>query len=88
MWYQDTITLFVFPDGHIQMIFFHRYTLRDERLNFPGGSVAKNLPANAGDPGFTLLQEISRAGEPRNPCAAPAEPARPRAGLRKRGSLR
>ncbi|XDB60566.1 hypothetical protein AB1E18_013933 [Capra hircus] len=65
-----------------------RYTLRDERLNFPGGSVAKNLPANAGDPGFTLLQEISRAGEPRNPCAAPAEPARPRAGLRKRGSLR
>ena len=31
VWYQNTITLFVFPDGHIQIILFHRYTLKKTR---------------------------------------------------------
>ncbi|KAI4570982.1 hypothetical protein MJG53_013088 [Ovis ammon polii x Ovis aries] len=53
--------------------------LKRQEIELPGGSVVKNLPANAGDPGFTLLQENSHAEEQRNPCAAPAEPTRPRA---------
>ena len=41
---------------------------------FPGGSVVKNLPANAGDMVQSLLWEDSHATEQLSPCAPPTEP--------------
>ena len=42
--------------------------------SFPGGSVVKNLAANAGDRGSVPDGKIPRAVEQQSPCTIPAEP--------------
>ena len=43
--------------------------------DFPGGSVVKNPPANAGDTGSSPGQKIPHAVEQLSPCATTTEPA-------------
>ena len=40
-------------------------------MGFPGGSVVKNLPANAGDAGLSLGSVRSSGAENRNPLQYP-----------------
>ena len=42
---------------------------------FPGGTVVKNLPANAGDMGLTWFGKIPCATEQLSPSATTTEPA-------------
>ena len=43
--------------------------LRNTKLNFPGGSVVKNLPANAGDTGLISGREDPTCcGAPKSMC--------------------
>ena len=43
---------------------------------FPGGTVVKNLPANAGDTGLSpVSRKIPHAAEQLSLCATTAEPA-------------
>ena len=43
-------------------------------LDFPGGSVVKNLPANAGDRLNPWTRKIAHTGERLSPCATTIEP--------------
>ena len=51
----------------------HTYTHNTNKLKkpigLPDGSVVKNLPANAGDPGLTPIREDAPAGEQLGLCA-------------------
>ena len=50
---------------------------KDEGLDFPGGAVVKNPPANAGDMGSSPGPgaEDPHAVEQQSPCATTTEPA-------------
>ena len=49
--------------------------LKEDILDFPGGVVVKNLPANAEDTGLIPCRsgKILRAAEQRSPCATTTE---------------
>ena len=66
----------VFVCHQINPVFFHYESLEIRKLGFPGGPVAKNLPANAGDMGSIpgLGTKIPHVAGQLNPCAITTEP--------------
>ena len=48
---------------------------RHNTRGFPGGSLVKNPPANAGDTGLSPGQKIPRTAEQLSLCATTTEPA-------------
>ena len=51
-------------------------TIKKMKRDFPGGTVAKNPPANAGDTGSSLGQgRFPHTADQLRPCATTTEPA-------------